>query len=100
MHRVRAKLVVAACGAIHTPALLTRSGFRSPSGQLGDNLSLHPNVKVVAIFDEDVTGWKGAHQAFQVREFQDEGLAVRRGQHAAERARDVVPAPRRASSAS
>ncbi|HSS02436.1 MAG TPA: GMC family oxidoreductase [Kofleriaceae bacterium] len=71
---VRAKLVVAACGAIHTPALLVRSGFRSPSGQLGKNLSMHPNVKVVAIFDEDVTGWKGTHQAFQVREFQDQGL--------------------------
>jgi len=75
-HRVavRAKLVVAACGAIHTPALLVRSGFRSPSGQLGHNLSMHPNVKVVAIFDQPVTGWKGTHQAFQVREFQDEGL--------------------------
>ena len=71
---VRAKLVVAACGAIHTPALLHRSGFRTPSGQLGHNLSMHPNVKVVAIFDEPVTSWKGAHQAFQVREFQDQGL--------------------------
>ena len=71
---VRAKLVVAACGAIHTPALLVRSGFRSPSGQIGHNLSMHPNVKVVAIFDEPVTGWKGAHQAFQVREFEEHGL--------------------------
>lgn len=71
---VRAKLVVSACGAIHTPALLARSGFKSPSGQVGRNLSMHPNVKVVAIFDEPVTGWKGAHQAYQVREFQDQGL--------------------------
>jgi choline dehydrogenase-like flavoprotein len=71
---VRAKLVVAAAGAIHTPALLVRSGFRSRSGQIGHNLSMHPNVKVVAIMDEVVTGWKGAHQAFQVREFQDQGL--------------------------
>jgi choline dehydrogenase-like flavoprotein len=71
---VRARLVIAACGAIHTPALLARSGVRSPSGQLGKNLAMHPNVKLVAIFDEDVTGWKGAHQAFQVREFQDQGL--------------------------
>jgi len=71
---VRARLVVAACGAIHTPALLVRSGFRSPSGQLGKNLAMHPNVKVVAIFDEPITGWKGTHQAFQVREFQDQGL--------------------------
>jgi choline dehydrogenase-like flavoprotein len=75
-HRVtvRARLVVASCGAIHTPALLARSGFRSPSGQLGHNLSMHPNVKVVAIFDQPITGWKGTHQAFQVREFQDQGL--------------------------
>lgn len=71
---VHAKLVIAACGAIHTPALLARSGFRSPSGQLGKNLSMHPNVKVVAIFDEAVTSFRGAHQAFQVREFQDDGM--------------------------
>jgi choline dehydrogenase-like flavoprotein len=71
---VRAKLVVAACGAIHTPALLVRSGIESRSNMIGGNLSLHPNVKVVALYDEDVTGWKGAHQAFQVREFADQGL--------------------------
>jgi len=71
---VRAKLVVSACGAIHSPALLTRSGFSSPSGQLGKNLSLHPNTKLVAIFDEPVRGWEGVHQAYQVREFQDEGF--------------------------
>jgi choline dehydrogenase-like flavoprotein len=75
-HRVtvRARLVVLACGAIHTPALLARSGFRSPSGRIGHNLSMHPNVKVVAIFDESVANWRGAHQAFQVREFQEQGL--------------------------
>lgn len=75
-HRVvvRAKLVVSACGAIHTPALLARSGIRTPSGQLGKNLSLHPNVKLTAVFDEAVRGWEGVHQAYQVREFEGEGL--------------------------
>lgn len=73
---VRAKLVVASAGAIQTPALLSRSGLSSRSGQLGANLSLHPNVKVVALFDEDVTGWKGAHQAFQVREFAHENIGT------------------------
>lgn len=71
---VRAKLVIVACGAIHTPALLRRSGLRSPSGRLGHNLSLHPNVKLSAIFDEEVRGWEGVHQAYQVRQFQKEGL--------------------------
>lgn len=73
---VRAKLVVASCGAIHTPALLARTGLTSRSGQLAHNLSLHPNVKVVALFDEDVTSWKGVHQAFQVREFVREGIGT------------------------
>jgi choline dehydrogenase-like flavoprotein len=71
---VQARLVVSACGAIHTPALLRRSGFRSPSGRIGHNLSMHPNCKLIAVFDQDVRGWEGVHQAFQVREFQDEGL--------------------------
>ncbi len=71
---VRARLVISSCGAIHTPALLHRSGFRPPQKTLGSNLSLHPNVKVVAIFDDEVRGWEGVHQAYQVREFQEQGL--------------------------
>jgi choline dehydrogenase-like flavoprotein len=71
---VAAKLVVSSCGSIQTPALLHRSGFKSHSGQLGRNLSMHPNVKVMAIFDEDVRGWEGVHQAYQVREFRQEGF--------------------------
>jgi choline dehydrogenase-like flavoprotein len=73
---VRAKVVVSACGAAQTPALLLRSGVRSASGQLGHNLSLHPNVKLLAIFDDDVMGWHGVHQAYQVREFTNEGIVV------------------------
>ncbi|MBL0214551.1 MAG: GMC family oxidoreductase N-terminal domain-containing protein [Myxococcales bacterium] len=67
---------MAACGAIQTPALLARSGVRSPSGRLGHNLSLHPNVKLTAVFDHAVRGWEGVHQAFQVREFEGEGLLL------------------------
>jgi choline dehydrogenase-like flavoprotein len=73
---VRARAVVVAGGAIQTPALLARSGLRSASGQLGRNLSVHPNAVVTAFFDQDVTGWQGVHQAFQVREFFDEGLLL------------------------
>jgi choline dehydrogenase-like flavoprotein len=74
--RVQAKLVVLSAGAMHTPALLVRSGIKSPSSQIGHNLTLHPNAKVVAVFDENVEGWKGVHQAFQVREFKDEGFLM------------------------
>jgi choline dehydrogenase-like flavoprotein len=73
---VRAQTVIVACGAIQTPALLARSGLRSASGQLGRNLSMHPNANVIAFFDSEVTGWHGVHQAFQVREFVSEGLIL------------------------
>lgn len=71
---VHARLTALACGAMQTPALMARSGIKSPSNMLGRNLSLHPNCKLVAVFDEDVRGWEGVHQAYQVREFQDEGM--------------------------
>jgi choline dehydrogenase-like flavoprotein len=74
--RVRASVVVAAGGAVQSPALIQRSGFRSPSGQLGRNLTLHPNARVIGIFDEDVRGWHGVHQAYQVREFIDDGILL------------------------
>jgi choline dehydrogenase-like flavoprotein len=66
---VRAPVVLAAAGALQTPALLLRSGVRSPSGQLGRNLAVHPGANVAAVFDEPVDGWKGVHQAYQVRQF-------------------------------
>jgi choline dehydrogenase-like flavoprotein len=73
---VRSPVVVAAGGAVQTPALLARSRLRSASGQLGRNLTLHPNAKVVAFFDEEVLGWQGVHQAYQVREFMDDGILL------------------------
>jgi choline dehydrogenase-like flavoprotein len=73
---VRARVVVAACGGVQTPALLARSGFRSASGQLGRNLALHPTAALLALFDEEVNGWQGVHQAFQVSEFMREGILI------------------------
>lgn len=73
---VRARRVVVAAGAMQTPALLARSGIRSPSGRIGRDLALHPNAMVVALFDEQIEGWKGVHQGYQLREFQEEGLLM------------------------
>lgn len=74
--RVRARRVVVSCGAVQTPALLLRSGVRPPSGRVGHDLVLHPGGQAAAVFDEPVDGWKGAHQACQVREFLDEGILL------------------------
>lgn len=49
--RVRAGLVFSCAGAVHTPALLLRSGLRH---RIGQTLRLHPTIKVTAVFDENV----------------------------------------------
>lgn len=58
--QVRARAVVAACGALHTPALLRRSGLAN--GNVGRNLRLHPVTLLVGEFDEEVRPWEGTLQ--------------------------------------
>jgi long-chain-alcohol oxidase len=57
---VRARAVVAAAGAIETPALLLRSGL---GGQVGQHLRLHPGTAAMGVFDEPVRWWEGTLQA-------------------------------------
>jgi choline dehydrogenase-like flavoprotein len=61
-HRVtvNARMVVAACGAIETPALLMRSSVEHP--RLGRNLHLHPTTAVAGRYVEPVRGWIGPPQ--------------------------------------
>lgn len=54
------------CGAIGTPALLQRSGIR---GRFGHGLQMHPTVKVVAEFDEEVNSEAMGVPVHQVKEF-------------------------------
>lgn len=63
---VRARLVVLAAGALHTPALLERSALGNVAGLLGRNLRLHPAAMVGAIFDEQIVPWLGAQDAYVV----------------------------------
>src|SRR5579859_4388530 len=62
-HRVhiRCKAVVAACGAIHTPALLLRSGLQNAN--IGRHLHLHPVSNVCGVFEEEIRPWEGTMQA-------------------------------------
>ncbi len=69
---VKAKLVVVACGSMHTPLLLRRSGLGGP--HLGRHLTLHPAFRVSATFDEVVGGWDGAMQSVYSDHLMDEGL--------------------------
>jgi long-chain-alcohol oxidase len=58
---IRSKAVVAACGAIHTPALLLRSGLCNEN--IGRHLHLHPVSNVCGVFREEIRPWEGTMQA-------------------------------------
>jgi long-chain-alcohol oxidase len=66
---VRARAVVCAAGAIHTPALLKRSGFANAN--IGRHLRLHPATAVWGVMDEEVRGWEGTMQAVYSDQFAD-----------------------------
>lgn len=63
---VMAENVFVSCGAVGTPALLQRSGIR---GAIGRNLQMHPTVKIVAEFDEEVNSEGMGVPVHQVKEF-------------------------------
>ena len=66
---IRARAVVAACGAIHTPALLRRSGLSNAN--IGKHLKLHPATVVFGVFDEELKPWEGVMQALYSDQFRD-----------------------------
>lgn len=69
---IRAKIVVVACGSMHTPLLLRRSGLDSV--HIGRHLTLHPAVRIGALFDEPVDGWDGALQSVYTDHFLGDGI--------------------------
>ena len=72
--RVACDHVVVAAGAIGTPLLLAKAGLGGASGQLGQNLSIHPATAVKALFDEDIDLATGVPQSLYVDEFAGEGI--------------------------
>lgn len=70
---VQARVVVLAASAVGSTHLALRSGLGN--AQVGRNLSLQPQLPVVARFKEDVIAYRGIPQAFAVTEgerFDDE----------------------------
>jgi choline dehydrogenase-like flavoprotein len=71
---VRARATVIACGSLLTPLLLEGSGIGTSSGQLGRNLSIHPALGVMALFDEKLYGGNAIPQGYAIEHFHDEGI--------------------------
>jgi choline dehydrogenase-like flavoprotein len=69
---VNAKLVIVACGALHSPLLLRQSGIGGP--HVGRHMTLHPSFRVCALFDEQVDGWDGAMQSAYSDAMMDQGI--------------------------
>ncbi len=72
---VRAKQVVLAAGAWHTPMLLRRSGVGHPRWT-GRGMTLHPGFRLLARFDDPVRGWQGALQSAYSDAFEHEGITL------------------------
>jgi choline dehydrogenase-like flavoprotein len=68
---VRAPIVVIACGAIESPALLLRSQIGGPA--VGEHLRLHPTVAVTGYYDEPQNWMWGPPQAALSHQFADLG---------------------------
>ena len=73
---LRARVVVVACGAIHTPHLLSAHRLGRPSELLGRNFTCHPNAKVAAIYPFDIKGWQGVSQFSKIMEFHGDGIMI------------------------
>ncbi len=65
--KIKFRAAVVACGAIQTPTLLLRSGFKNP--HIGQNLKLHPTTAVAAFYDQPILPWQGAPQTVVCDEF-------------------------------
>ncbi len=67
---VRAPVVVVACGAICTPALLLRSGVNNPN--IGRGLRLHPATGLTGLFPDRIEPWGGSLQTRYSDQFADQ----------------------------
>jgi len=65
--KIAAPRVVLAAGGLESPALLMRSGIRSP--HLGRHLYLHPTVAVYGTYASPIEAWRGPPQTIVCDEF-------------------------------
>ncbi len=66
---IKAKAVVVAAGAIHTPALLLRSGLTNRN--IGQHLHLHPVTTALGEYEERINPWQGVPQTRLFDQFAD-----------------------------
>lgn len=75
-YHIDAKVIVVCAGAVHTPALLLRSGFGSALPQLGRGFTAHPALIVVAEHAQPITNFVGHPKSFYVDQFAESDAFV------------------------
>ncbi|MBI2341334.1 MAG: GMC family oxidoreductase [Deltaproteobacteria bacterium] len=73
---VKARVIILACGTLHTPVLLMRSHVPNRSGQIGHNLTLHPAAKVMGLFGDEIKGWDEIPQSLYMDALAGEGITL------------------------
>ena len=63
---VEAAKVFLCGGAFGTPQILQRNQLCNGSGQVGENLHVHPGQAAAAVFDEEIRYWDGVTQGYYV----------------------------------
>jgi choline dehydrogenase-like flavoprotein len=63
---VEAPRVFLCAGAFGTPQILQRNKLCGGSGELGQNLHVHPGQATAAVFDEEIRYWDGVTQGYFV----------------------------------
>ncbi len=66
---IKAKHVIVAAGAIHTPAILLRSGLKNPN--IGRHLRLHPVTATRGLYAHKIETWRGPMMSISCDEFVD-----------------------------
>lgn len=67
--RIEAKVFAVAAGGFNTPFFLMQQSLPQRLPALGKNFSMNPSSMVHALFDEDITLWRGIPAAFGCDEF-------------------------------
>jgi len=69
---VRAKAVVLAMGAVHTPTFMLKNGVGNGSGRLGRGMTIHPGFRTYGVFEERLDAHMAALQPIYVDKYMPE----------------------------
>ncbi len=68
-YEIDAKVIVVCAGAVHSPALLMRSGMARKLPRLGHGFTCHPAIIMVAEHDRTITNFVGHPKSFYLGQF-------------------------------